>query len=119
MTDSFLITLDALRSKSPCASGYRWVAEHYPNGCDYQELLNALCENYHPDWAEWLLGKFGRTNAVYEADEIKSEKGFVFAGSVKIKNFIDVKLRLVAGCGIEAGEGIEAGDGIEAGPGLS
>ena len=109
-----LITLQALKAKDACKNGYDWVAQNYPDGCAYQSLLNALVDADHADWADWLLSKFGSTDTVYEADELVTDKAFVFAGSIRVKNQIKVEY-LRAGGDVAAGGSIQAGDYIKAG----
>ena len=109
------ITKELLKEKSACADGYRWFLEKFPEGGEYQAVLDALCEDDRLDDAKWLLGKFGAMDTVFEAESIVGRKHFVFAGRIAVSGKIVVSGFLVAGSGIEAGWGIKAGEGIEAG----
>ena len=113
------ITTEQLKSWSACADGFKWFLSNFPAGeGEYQAILDALCEDDRPNDAAWLLEKAGKTDDIFEAEELAGRKHFVFAGSVRIGKNINIAGYLIAGRGIEAGEGIEAGLGIEAGRGI-
>ncbi|WP_010276544.1 hypothetical protein [Paenibacillus senegalensis] len=119
MKGTDLLTVDQIKSYDPCSEGYKFFLTHFPDGGEYQAILDKCCEAGRSDWAEWLIRKVGPTEDVREYDEHVSstELSIVFAGRVVFKLGAVVK-RLIAGLGIEAGEGIEAGWGIEAGEGI-
>ena len=82
---TFNITIDMLNAKGACMSGMRdfldkYPESEYPQGVDYQELLDACAAADRDDYGSWLLDRIGRTNAVLEVDEINSEKSIFFAG---------------------------------------
>ena len=57
---TFNITAETLQAKGACASGLRdflikYPREQFPNGIDYQELLDECARNDRDDYAEWLL----------------------------------------------------------------
>lgn len=67
----FRITREMLKEKGACADGYRKYCEAfpedtYPDGVEYQELLNACAENDRDDFAGWLLDAFVATDDVLE-----------------------------------------------------
>ena len=96
------ITHEMLREKKPCQSGYKRFCELFPNGSEYQAALDGLIADDHIDWAEWLLNKFGKTDDVLELEEFNG-KALIFAGSIKVKKFIQVDFKLIAGCGMLLG----------------
>jgi hypothetical protein len=112
-----LITLKLLQEKDACADGQKWFVDHFPEGGEYQTVLDAFAQDNQSDYAQWLLNKMGGTSDVLELDEITGNN-FFFAGSIRIKNGIVLTGALKIGSGIEAGWGIKAGDGygIFAGP---
>jgi len=112
------ITKDLLQEKGACQSGTRWFLEKFPNGVDYQDLLNALAAENNIEWAQWVLQNFGKLNAVMEVEELTIEGSLFFAGTVIVKGKMKISKWLLAGEGIKAGLGIEAGEGIEAGLGI-
>ena len=134
MGETFNITAEMLKVKGACASGMRdflkeFPREQYPDGAEYQEVLNRCAEHERPDYAEWLLQEFGATNTTLSVDKINTNGYVFFAGRIEARGEIRCKA-LVAGreikagwgikadCGIKAGEGIEAGEGIKAGEGI-
>ena len=109
------ITKDLLQEKGACQSGTRWFLEKFPNGVDYQDLLNALAAENNIEWAQWVLQNFGKLNAVMEVEELTIEGSLFFAGTVIVKGKMKISKWLLAGEGIKAGLGIEAGEDIKAG----
>ena len=67
------ITLDWLKEKSSCKDGKEYFAEHFPDGAEYQDVLDHLAEENNVSWACWLMQNAGQTNAVLEVDELISE----------------------------------------------
>ena len=121
---TFNITIDMLNAKGACMSGMRdfldkYPESEYPQGVDYQELLDACAAADRDDYGSWLLDIIGRTNAVLEVDEINSEKSIFFAGSIVCNGSIKCAKSITAGSGINAGNGITAGSGITAGRGIT
>ena len=112
------ITLDYLKEKSACGAGQRYFADHFPEGAEYQAVLDVLAKDNQGGYADWLMDNVGKTDAVMEIDgDLEVEGNIFFAGLIKVSGFIKASLRIKAGWGIEAGSGIEAGDdyGIYAG----
>ena len=128
MEKTFNITAEKLKVKGACAAGMRdflkeFPREQYPDGAEYQEVLNRCAEHKRPDYAEWLLQEFGATNTTLSVDKINTDGYVFFAGRIEARGEIRCKAiragwGIKAGWGIEAGEGIEAGWGIEAGEGI-
>lgn len=58
------ITIELLKEKGVCEQGREEFKENYPDGCDYQELLNACAEKGRDDYADWLMTTFGLSNTV-------------------------------------------------------
>ena len=113
------ITIEMLKEKSACSTGRKDFLTHYPDGCEYQELLNACAENGKDDYAQWLMLAFGPTDSVLNIDgDLEREHSLFWAGRIACTGAIRIKGALRAGCGIKAGGGIEAGEGIKAGEGI-
>ena len=119
MTGKFMITLRYLREIGACTEGRSAFEKAFPNGGEYQEVLDKCAEEGRMDFASWLLHRVGPTDDVrtYE-DQINDENmSIFFAGTLILKKGAKVKC-IKAGCGIKAGEGIKADCGIEAGWGI-
>ena len=119
MTGKFMITLRYLREIGACAEGRSAFEKAFPDGGEYQTVLDKCAEEGRMDFASWLLHKVGPTDDVrtYE-DQIDDENmSICFAGTLILKKGAKVKC-IEAGCGIKAGWGIEAGEGIKAGCGI-
>ena len=99
-----LITLKLLQEKDACADGQKWFVDHFPEGGEYQTVLDAFAQDNQSDYAQWLLNKMGGTSDVLELDEITGNN-FFFAGSIRIKNGIVLTGALKIGSGIKAGDG--------------
>jgi hypothetical protein len=110
-------TKDLVRSKSPCAEGFRWYVRHRRDGADYQEVLDALVDAGRVDDACWLLDKFGQTSAVLKLDQLDCS-ALVFAGTLEVDGSAEVQTVLRAGGSIRCGGTIRAGHAIVAGDAL-
>lgn len=122
-------TQSFIKSKNPCANGFRWYLRHHRNGADYQQVLDGLVAAGRVDDACWLLDKVGPAHTVLELDALDCD-ALVFAGSVRVRGGIDVQGKLRAGGSIRcegslraggeivAGEDIAATGGIRAGAGV-
>ena len=129
MEETFNITVEMLKVKGACASGMRdflkeFPREQYPDGADYQEVLNRCAEHERANYAEWLLNEFGATNTTLSVDKINTDGYVFFAGRIEARGEIRCKAimagrEIKAGRGIKAGWGIEAGRDIEAGWGIN
>ena len=122
MEETFNITVEMLNVKGACASGMRdflkeFPREQYPDGADYQEVLNRCAEHERANYAEWLLNEFGATNATLSVDKINTDGYVFFAGRIEARGEIRCKA-IMAGREIKAGRGIKAGEGIKAGRGI-
>ena len=117
------ITKELLKEKGACADGYRafleeYPVDKYPDGVEYQELLDC-CAEKNFEYGSWLLEMFGRTDEVRKiGGDLIVEKGIIFAGQLEVRGCIEAGNGIKAGWGIEAGRGIKAGRGIEAGDGI-
>lgn len=122
MEETFNITVEMLKVKGACVSGMRdflkeFPREQYPDGADYQEVLNRCAEHKRPNYAEWLLNEFGATNTTLSVDKINTDGYVFFAGRIEARGEIRCK-EIMAGREIEAGLEIEAVEGIKAGGGI-
>ena len=122
-----LITIDWLKEKGACAESLLAFKHRFPNGAEYQEVLDALAAEDRYDWGSWLLRVGGNTNAILEVDELITEASIFFAGKIIVKGILKTTKWLLssgsiitdgdieAGWGIEVGEDIYAGGSIETG----
>lgn len=119
MTGKFMITLHYLREIGACAEGRSEFEKHFPEGGEYQEVLDKCAEEGRMDFATWLLHRIGPTDDVrtYEDQVNDKNMSICFAGTLVFEKGAIVK-SIEAGRGIEAGWGIKAGRGIEAGEGI-
>ena len=125
MKGNFKITLQYLKDLGACREGQREFQRVFPDGAEYQEVLDRCADEGRADFGEWLLNKVGPTDDVrtYEEDVNDPEKTIIFAGHLVFSAGVSVKRikagkGIKAGCGIKAGKGIKAGWGIEAGEGI-
>ena len=105
----FKITRDMIKAKGACASGYRefckaFPEEAYPDGVEYQKILDRCAENGRDSYASWLVYTFGKTTDVrkIEGDYI-SEKSIFVCGRLEVTGKISCIGRIEAGDSIEAG----------------
>ena len=112
------ITKSMLEQLNACLEGKDWFDLNFPEGGEYQEVLDKLGAENNYSYAEWLMSRIPADDSVLEVDEIKIDGSLFFAGKIVVKKTISVTGWLRAGGGIEAGDGIEAGWGIEAGRGI-
>ena len=120
----FKITRDMIKAKGAFPAGYRefcktFPEEDYPDGVEYQKILDRCAENGRDSYASWLVYTFGKTTDVrkIEGDYI-SEKSIFVCGRLEVTGKISCIGSIEAGDGIKAGRGIEAGWGIKAGCGI-
>lgn len=112
--DAMELTKKFVKAKNPCASGYRWfIRDHHGHG-DYQSILDALVADGRIDDACWLLDQFGPIEAVLRVDAIDAH-AIVFAGTLEVRNGINVDTLVRAGRHLCTGGGIRAGTAIVAG----
>lgn len=112
MKGTFKITLDYLKSIGACDEGRREFARAFPDGGEYQDVLDRCAEEGQVDFGAWLLDKLGRTDdvRVYGENVIDAEKTIIFAGQIEFRLGASAKY-IIAGLGIKAGWSIEAGEG--------
>ena len=108
------ITKEWLNEKSACSEGLEWFNSRFPEGGEYQIVLNALAEDGQEGHADWLMSKAGPTKDVLEVESWSGKRLF-FAGTIRAAKGLAAEKSIKAGLGIKAGSGIKAGLGIEAG----
>ena len=121
----FKITRDMIKAKGAFPAGYRefcktFPEEDYPDGVEYQKILDRCAENGRDSYASWLVYTFGKTTDVrkIEGDYI-SEKSIFVCGRLEVTGKISCIGSIEAGDGIKAGRGIEAGENFGIYAGLS
>ena len=120
----FKITRDMIKAKGACVSGYKefckaFPKEAYPDGVEYQKILDRCAENGRDSYASRLVYTFGKTTDVrkIEGDYI-SEKSIFVCGRLEVTGKISCIGSIEAGDGIKAGWGIKDGWGLKAGDGF-
>lgn len=118
MKSNYLITLDFLKTHDACQAGQSEFERAFPNGGEYQVVLDWCADENRMDFAQWLMNICGPSGDVrtFDEDFDEPDKNIAFAGTLYFQQGANVK-RILAGCGIEAGWGIEAGESIEVGYG--
>ena len=112
MKGSQLITLDFLKAHDACAEGRREFERVFPDGGEYQQVLDRCADEDRMDFAQWLMNVCGPSDDVrtFDDDVNEPDKNIAFAGTLYFKKGANVK-RILAGDGIKAGCGIKAGRG--------
>lgn len=110
MEGTFFITLDYLKQLGACREGQREFQRVFPDGGEYQAILDRCADEGRLDFGSWLFNHIGATNDVriYEEKIDTPNRGIIFAGDIKLKAGANIKF-LLSGRGIEAGRGIKAG----------
>ena len=116
MKGTFKITLAYLKELGACRDGQREFQKAFPDGGEYQEVLDRCAKEGRLGFGQWLLDHIGATDDVraYEDAVDTPDENIIFAGRVEVRLGVKIKT-LISGRGIKAGGGIEAGWGIEAG----
>ena len=116
MKSNFKITLDLLQGFDYYGEVQEVFKEAFPNGGEYQEILDRFAEEEKIYFCKWFLNAFGSTNdvRVYEEDINTPEKNIVFAGYIEFRKTVTAK-NIIAGRSINAGRDINAGEYINAG----
>lgn len=111
MKGTFKITLAYLKELGACRDGQRAFQKEFPDGGEYQEVLDRCAEGGRLDFGYWLLDRIGPTEDVRTYEDVmdKPQCGIIFAGRIEFKLGATIKF-IASGCGIEAGEGIKAGE---------
>lgn len=106
MKGSQLITLDFLKAHDACAEGRREFGRVFPDGGEYQQVLDRCADEDRMDFAQWLMKVCGPSDDVrtFDEDFYEPDKNIAFAGALYFKKGANVK-RILAGDGIEAGCG--------------
>ncbi len=122
MEGTFFITLEYLNKLGACQDSQRAFSAAFPEGGEYQTVLDRCAEEDKLDFANWLLSHVGPTSDIrtYESELNAPDKNIVFAGTLLFRKNVKVKSittggPIEAGWSIEAGESIRAGGPIEAG----
>jgi len=108
------ITRDFIRSKRPCAAGYRWYLKREETLSGYQRLLDDLVQEGRVDDACWLLDQLGPTDDVLTLDGLHAD-ALVFAGSVVCHGPLEVGTVIRAGGSLTAAGGVRAGTLLQVG----
>ena len=105
MEGTFFITLDYLKQLGACREGQREFQRVFPDGGEYQAILDRCADEDRADFGSWLLNHVGATNDVriYEEKIDAPNRGIIFAGDIKLKSGANVKF-LFSGHSIKAGE---------------
>lgn len=99
------ITRDFIRTKRPCADGYRWYLRRKEAVSDYQCLLDDLVAEGRITDACWLLDHLGPTDDVLSIDELSADV-FVYAGTVHCRGSAEVSSLLRVGRSLTVGGGV-------------
>lgn len=113
----FDFTTDFIRTKGPCAAGFRWYLRHHDGGAAYQDVLDALVAAGRVSDACWLLDQIGPTTTLLQVDVLCAD-AVVFAGTIEARRGIDVGTLLRAGRSIRSGASLFAGEAVVAGDDL-
>lgn len=124
------LTQHFIKTKQPCADGFRWFLRHHKDGSSYQDLLDALVDAGRVNDACWLLDQFGTTNETLTLDHLDRRhrvRGFVAVAADSFRASsgisagaqINCAMHLEAGWGIRDGESIHARGAIRSGESLS
>jgi hypothetical protein len=111
MEGNYVITKELLRANGACDSGLKEFKAEFPDGAEYQVILDRCAEKGEMSYGEWLIQTFGKNYEIREYENIDDASiNIIFAGTVKFKFGAIIK-------SIFAGDGIKAGDdyGIFAG----
>jgi len=108
------ITRDFIRSKRPCAAGYRWYLKREETLSGYQRLLDDLVQEGRVDDACWLLDQLGPTDDVLTLDGLHAD-ALVFAGSVVCHGPLEVGTVIRTGGSLTAAGGVRAGTLLQVG----
>ena len=106
MKGTFKITLAYLKELGACRNGQREFQKAFPDGGEYQEVLDRCAEEGRLDFAGWLFSRVGPTEDVrtYSEDIAEPDKNIFFAGRIEFVGSVFAR-------SIKAGWGIKAGDG--------
>ena len=96
MEGTFFITLDYLKQLGACREGQREFQRVFPDGGEYQAILDRCADEGRLDFGSWLLNHIGATNDVriYEEKIDAPNRGIIFAGDIKLKAGANVKFLL-------------------------
>jgi predicted acyltransferase (DUF342 family) len=116
MTDMALadITRNFIKTKAPCAAGYRWFLRRQEFGSSYQALLDDLVRDGRVEDACWLLDQLGPTSDVLRIGDLDADV-LVFAGRVECAGNADVGTVLRTGRGLHAGGAVQCGGTVHVG----
>ena len=107
MKGTFKITLDYLKELGACKEGQQEFRRVFPDGGEYQEVLDRCAAEGRLDFGRWLLEHVGPTDDArrYDEDVDTPDKIIMFAGQIEFKGYVTAQ-SILAGGGIKAGAGI-------------
>ena len=116
MKSNYLITLDFLKAHEACQAGQSEFERVFPDGGEYQVVLDRCTDENRMDFAQWLMSVCGSSDDIrtFKDDIDEPDKNIAFAGTLYFKKGVNVK-RILAGYDIKAGDGIVVGESIDAG----
>ena len=93
MKGSQLITLDFLKAHDACAEGRREFERVFPDGGEYQQVLDRCADEDRMDFAQWLMKVCGPSGDVrtFDEDFDEPDKNIAFAGTLYFKKGANVK----------------------------
>ena len=94
------LTLSWLSEKAACVEALNAFKKRFGEEAEYQDVLDALAESNHVDWALWLIRTVGPVKSVKKiAGQVKISGHLFIAGSLEIERYVEVKGLLLAGSG--------------------
>lgn len=106
------ITKELLIEKKACDKKLEWFTNAFPDGGDYQKVIDQAVSDDHTDYAGWLIDTFGATDDVLEISDGGKYKNLFFAGTIHALKSLNVEFTIKAGGCILASSGISAGGDI-------
>ena len=107
-------TKSFIKSKNPCADGFRWYLRHHRDGSDYQQVLDDLVGAGRVQDACWLLDKLGPSSAALQLDHLECDS-LVFAGTIEVRGSITIDGVLRVGGSIVCGGPLRVGQEVRTG----
>ena len=105
MDGTFFITLNYLKELGACDEGQQEFQRVFPDGGEYQTVLDRCAEERRIDFGFWLLHHMGASNdkRIYTNLVNDPERIVIFAGDIEFKDAANIK-HIIVGRGIKAGE---------------
>ena len=120
MQGNFLITTDYLKKLDlpiGMLADINWFSQNFPDGGEYQKVLNKCANEGHVNLGYWLLRSLGKAHgelSIYFTHVKDPAKIILSAGDVELMHGADV-LYIMAGGDIKSDGDLTAVDGMEAG----